>query len=311
MKKIPILLITNDRPYLLEKVLNRLVKFTPWENHELWILCNYVGSSTKKIVNAYMNKYNFIKAYYQNFNQISIIQNNVINQLKADIYIKIDDDIFVTENWTSAFVDIIHRYRNISIGSVVIPINGFGWIPFLEIMRLKQDFINKFPKIQLIQGCMEPEVWNNFQVNDYLWSNTFDLDSTAKRFISNQNNNYIDYEVYYRYSIGAISFTHEFWEKMGGWKVDPNFYKKYKIWEKLNKALLTYKKISGKEELKRLPKIVDLMAGINKSALGIEEEYVFNFSQEKGYKQMVTTQNIVFHFSFYTCEEYLMNKYYL
>lgn len=309
MKKIPILLITHNRSLLLEKVIKRVLKYTPWERFDLWILCNYVDNTTKNLVNALINEYKFIKAYYQDFNQISIIQNDIIRQLKSEIYIKLDDDILVTENWTSAFIDVINRHNNISIGSVVIPINGFGWVPFLEIMNLKSEFCKKFPDIHLIQGCTEPAIWSDIEVNNYFWSKCIELDKVAELFNKNQSK-FVDYELDQRYSIGAISFTHEFWEKMGGWRVDPDFQKKIKVWNSLKNILRVYQKFSLKKEFNRLPKIIDLLAGVNISSLGVEEEHVYKFSIENGYKQIVTTQNVVFHFSFSTCFEELMKNFY-
>jgi len=50
--KIPILLITHDRPYLLGKVLDRLIKFTDWNEFELWICSNSSTISNQKIIKA-------------------------------------------------------------------------------------------------------------------------------------------------------------------------------------------------------------------------------------------------------------------
>ena len=97
--KTPILLITHDRPYLLPKVLNRLLKFTNLDEFDIWILDNASKSSTKKIISAYSEKYKFINVYTQKFNEVSMIQNSIINKLKRDLYIKMDDDILVTNNW--------------------------------------------------------------------------------------------------------------------------------------------------------------------------------------------------------------------
>ena len=104
--KIPILLITHDRPYLLPKVLNRLVRFTNLDEFEIWILDNASKPSTKKIISAYTEKYKFINVFTQEFNQISIIQNSIINKLKRELYIKIDDDILVTHNWHNSFINV-------------------------------------------------------------------------------------------------------------------------------------------------------------------------------------------------------------
>src|ERR1043165_7305113 len=144
-KKVPILLLTNDRPNMLEKVLSRLMKHTNWNEFDLWILDNFSTKANLKIINLFKANYPFINMFSTKFNQLSIIQNEVIKQLKSDICIKIDDDILVSENWTTPFIDVYNRnYSKMSFGSVVIPINGFGWIPFLEIMNYKDEFVQRF-----------------------------------------------------------------------------------------------------------------------------------------------------------------------
>ena len=303
MKKIPILLIVNDRPYLLPIVLNRIIKFTNWDKFELWILENYASDSVKKIIAAYKTKYSFINIYFQEINQISQIQNSIISKLKRDLYIKLDDDIFVTKNWTNGFVNIIERNNyDISIGSVVIPVNGFGWKIFLEKMDLVSEFYKKFPDLSIIQGCMETAVWKNPKVAQFMWEHSLPLDTIANKFINSQNEKFEDYEVQYRYSIGAITFTHDFWKKMGGWKIDENFFKKEKAFNFLNFVNNKIAKLRNREKQNRIRKIIEIVTTMNKSTLGMEEEYLFKFSQENNLKQYATTESIVFHFSYYPTE---------
>ena len=309
--KIPILLITHDRPYLLGKVLDRLIKFTDWNEFELWICSNSSTISNQKIIKAYKSKFPFINVFHQEVNQVALIQNSLIEKLRRDIYIKLDDDIFVTDNWSKSFLNVYERnYTNISIGSVIIPINGFGWTIFLKIMNLEEDFILRFPDVKLIQGCTEPAIWDNPEVNEYFWSKCLDLDSTAKHFLKSQKS-YNDYEVPYRYSIGGIIFSHEFWEKMNGWKVSEEFSKglrNYKLLSKVNKKIAN---LRGKPEQKRVQQLIKLFTGMETSELGYDEQSLFTFSQENGYKQYVTTENIIFHFAFGPTEEYLIKKVFL
>lgn len=310
--KIPILLIVHNRSNLLPKVLDRLIKFTNLNEFEIWILDNASRNSTKKIISAYAEKYKFLNVFSQKFNQISIIQNSIICKLKRDLYIKLDDDILVTKNWHDSFTNVYERNKNdISVGSVVIPINGFGWIPFLEIINCKKEFQLAFKSIRLMQGCTEPAIWNNNEVCEFIWKKCIKLDRTAETFINNQINGFNDLVVPHRYSIGAIIFSHKFWEMMGGWKVDKSFNKQlnyFNLLTKINKLIAAIRK---KEEQRRAQEIISILTKINVSALGVEEEYLFKFSMEKGLKQYVTTEGIVYHFAFHPVEEYLMKKIYL
>jgi len=312
MRKIPILLVTHNRPFLLEKVLNRIIRFTPWDQFDLWILDNYSTEANKKIIIAYKNKYKFVNVFSQDFNQISVIQNNVIRILKQDLYIKLDDDILVTEDWYKAFLGVYERnHQSISIGSIIIPINGFSWLPFLQIMNLLDDFNSKFPTTPLLQDCINSPAWDNHEVALYLWNITRDLDKTAQLFKLNNKNAVSDLIVDSRYSIGAIIFSHDFWEKMGGWKVEDGFSKRLSV----RKKLLTLSKIiatsRGKTKHNRIDEIIDIITRMNKSALGLEEEQVYLTSRNLGLKQFVTTEGIVYHFAFHPTENYLMENIFL
>ena len=92
----------------------------------------------------------------------------------------------------------------------VIPIKEFGWIPFLEIKNYKEEFKLKFDDIELIQGYTEPAVWNNPSVCEFIWGKCLKLDKTAETFLNIQDNNFRDFIVPHRYSIGAIIFSHKF-----------------------------------------------------------------------------------------------------
>ncbi len=311
-KRIPILLITKDRPTLLEKVLIRLIKYTDWEKFDLWILDNYSTDANRKIINMFKYRYPFINIYATSFNQLAVIQNQVIEKLKADFYIKIDDDILVTENWTDAFVGVYERHhQTMSFGSVTIPINGFGWVPFMEIMGIIPEFKSRFPQIPIQQDCMDVAIYKEKEVNEFIWEHCLDLDDTARTFIANQNGTYQDLICPHRYSIGAIVFSHKFWEEMGGWYVQANFntiLKKQAFYQKIAGYITRYRKAGPAD--KKYGTIADILSDAYQGELGFEEREVFKYSQEKGLTIPVTTQGIVFHFSFGPVDQYLMNRVY-
>ncbi|GAB2700832.1 hypothetical protein GCM10027037_27200 [Mucilaginibacter koreensis] len=312
MKKIPILLITKDRPTLLEKVLMRLMKYTDWSKFDLWILDNYSTDANRKIINMYKYMYPFINVYATTYNQLAVIQNEVIGKLKADFYIKIDDDILVTENWTDAFVGVYERnHNNMSFGSVTIPINGFGWVPFMEIMNLTEEFKARFPNTPLKQECMDVAVYQDKEVNEFLWNHCLDLDKTAETFIKNQNGQFQDLICPHRYSIGAIVFSHKFWEDMGGWFVQGDFQHVLKKQARLQKiAAFIKRNRPPRHNDNKFALIADILSEAHQGQLGFEEREVFNYSQQKGMIIPVTTQGVVFHFSFGPVDQYLMNRVY-
>lgn len=309
--KTPILLVTKDRPTLLEKVLTRIIKYTNWDEFDLWILDNMSTNANKKIINMFKDMYPFINVYSATYNQLSVIQNQVIAKLKADVYIKIDDDILVSENWTDGFMGVYERnYKNMAFGSVTIPINGFGWVPFMDIMNLTDEFKKTFPGTPVKQECMDVAVYKDKAVNEFLWNKCLDLDETASRFVNNQFGNFKDLICPHRYSIGAIVFSHDRWEEMGGWKVQDGYDKvinKQKRYQKVASLINNFRK---RGNVTRWNEIADLLSHAHQGDLAVEEIEVFNFSVKKGYIIPVTTQNVVFHFSFGPVDQYLMNKVY-
>lgn len=307
--KIPILLITHDRPYLLGKVLNRILKYTDWHKFDLWILDNNSTPSTKKILAAYKETFKYIKIYSSNINQVAHIQNNIINKLRSDFYIKLDDDIFVSEGWTDGFIGVYERNNEkMSFGSVIIPVNGFGWIPFMEIMDFKDEFISEFPDEKLIQDCMNTPIWQNEKVVEFFWNKTLDIDQTAKIFKERQNNKYRDLICNHRYSIGAIVFSHKIWEKMGGWKASKSFYKRLFIYNFAEKLTHITARLFNKEKLNRIDSIIKTFLRMDKSELGVDEKSIFEYSRQNKLIIPVTTQSIVFHYSFGQTDEYISKK---
>jgi hypothetical protein len=239
----------------------------------------------------------------------------VIKKLKSDIYIKMDDDMLVSEDWTKPLIDVYNRnYTKMSFGSVVIPINGFGWLPFLEIMKLKEDFVERFPSVELKQDCMDVAVWDNKEVNEYIWNKCLDIDATAATFVSNQNGKYKDLLCPHRYSIGTIIFSHERWQDMGGWKVQDGYDKVLNRQRRYLKYINAYKTVRDpetKNRYTRLNAISDIVTGANKCEVGGDEVGIYQYTIEKGLTMPVTTQGIVFHFSFGPLDQFMMNKIYL
>jgi hypothetical protein len=310
--KVPILLLTHDRPNMLEKVLHRIIKYTDWNDFDLWILNNRPSTSNAKVVRMFKDNYPFINIYTTPYNQVSQIQNEVIRQLKSDIYIKMDDDILVAENWTTPFIDVYNRnYRNMSFGSVIIPINGFGWLPFMDVMNITEEFKNHFPKVELKQGCMDVAVWNDKLVNEFIWNKCLNVDKTAATFLANQQNNFQDLFCPHRYSIGAIIFSHQVWESMGGWKVQAGYDKVISRQKLFNKWANLWKGKERGQQYTRLNMLADVLAGATQSEMAGDEVGIYDYSVEKGLTIPVTTQGIVFHFSFGPVDQYLMQKIYL
>ena len=129
--------------------------------------------------------------------------------------------------------------------------------------------------------------------------------------LANQHGQFKDLICPHRYSIGAIVFSHKFWEEMGGWYVQKDFnkiLKKQALYKKLASYIKKMRKPGAND--KKFTMIADILSEAHQGELGFEEREVFKYSQEKGLIIPVTTQGIVFHFSFGPVDQYLMNRVY-
>lgn len=310
--KIPIFLLTRDRPYLISHVIERLLRFTDWNLFQLFILDNNSTSANKKIISSYLSKYKEIGIFHNHYNNPSIIQNTAIKKLRRDYYIKIDDDILVTEGWYHGLLNVFSKNidKKISFATPIIPINGFGWIPFLKVLNKLDEFKIKFPHVKLIQGCTEPSIQHDPQVAEYIWKLCLNLDETRDRFIENQNGIFKHFTVPTQYSIGLIMYSHFFWELMGGWKYTQKIAsreKKYNLLKNMSKSFYSNDNLKKK----RLKEILNIMLNLNNLFNGDDEYYLCDFALKNNYLQIATTESLVYHFAFNTIDEQLMENIFL
>lgn len=101
---------------------------------------------------------------------------------------------------------------------------------------------------------------------------------------------------------------------MGGWQVESGYDKVLKKQKKYQKLADTIKKYSDPDSTSRytrLNMLADVFSGANRSELGHDEHGIFEYTRKKGLSIPVTTEGIVFHFSYGATDQYLMNKIYL
>jgi hypothetical protein len=154
-------------------------------------------------------------------------------------------------------------------------------------------------------------VHDNDEVCRFIWQKCLEMDEITLLFKQKQNNTYQDLICPHRYSIGAIIYSHSTWEKMGGWKVEEGFAKRKDLYNRLETLLRSLFPTRYNKKLKsRMLQILGIALSLNKSALGIEEEAIFQFSKKSGTGIYITTEGILFHFSFTPTEQYLLNHIY-
>ena len=137
---------------------------------------------------------------------------------------KLDEDIFVTKNFFNQLLDLyeeIDKNSCYKVGFVapLIPINGYAHIRFLEKVKLLNNYEKKFGKAKH-DWDPEGKVVIDPEIATFLWGETEktlrNIDKLDEEFAKDKAN----YSICpIRFSIGAILFSRNLWEKMGRFEV--------------------------------------------------------------------------------------------
>ncbi|WP_414622887.1 hypothetical protein [Calothrix sp. CCY 0018] len=154
---------------------------------------------------------------YTKTNKVALVQNLAIaNHPKAKWIYKLDEDIFVTEG---LFDSLLDGYLHIKqeglyqpgICAPIINVNGYSYIPFLKIISAEDEYKDKFGELK--HAASDVKAQFDGEAAKWLWQKSLPLDEIGGRIRAKP----LSYSpVPHRFSIGAILFEREFWEKIGG-----------------------------------------------------------------------------------------------
>ena len=214
------IVLAGYKELIWDDVFTRLEKYAP---KDLDICIMSSGKYSDKL-NEMCEKNNWSYLSLKE-NSVTLIQNIAINLYPNAKYIyKMDEDIFLTkgffENLKETFLRVEKETRfKISFVAPLIPINGYTYIKILEKTNLIEDFDSKFGKA-MYDATPGEKIIENPEIAQYLWRNTQDklkdIDKLSEEFSKNE----FEYSICpIRYSIGAIMFPRETWERMGKFQV--------------------------------------------------------------------------------------------
>lgn len=146
------------------------------------------------------------------------INKAVLLHPNADYIYKLDEDVFVSNDYFSRLrigYDSAWKSSMLEPGFVapVLNVNGVSYRIMLREFNLEKSYQERFG--QLISRCSDLPVHNDPNASWWLWKNTLPFDQKAERLAES-----VDlYSVCStRFSIGAILFRREFFDKVGGFK---------------------------------------------------------------------------------------------
>jgi hypothetical protein len=132
----------------------------------------------------------------------------------ARMIVKVDEDIFLLPQ---TIVNLVRRYDAIRASGVnpgylapIIPINGFGCRPLLEMLDLLEEFEERFGKAGTVHSS-EP-IHDDPLAARWVWERTAPLAETARKLSSVPVR---DLPCSVRLNLGIVVFERTFWEEIG------------------------------------------------------------------------------------------------
>lgn len=214
------IILAGYKEFTWEVIFNRIKTFAD-KNMDICILSSGVYSEKLSEI-AEKNNWSYLSI---SKNCVTLAQNIALKLFdKAKYVYKLDEDIFVTKNF---FKELKHTYNEVSknglynVGFVapIIPINGYGHVRLLEKLDLVQYYEKHFEDVRYVAG-RERMIESDPEVAKFMWGkgNKVPQIDELDRLLHNKDFEYSACPI--RFSIGAILFKRELWEKMRYFKVE-------------------------------------------------------------------------------------------
>ena len=208
------IILAGYKDYLYPAVLGRVAKYTPDDMDVCICSSGLFSDELSRICKEHNWSYLSTKR-----NNISLIQNIAIRlHPQAEYIYKLDEDIFVTKDYFNRLHNAyIHASQSQYFPGVVaplIPINGYGHMRILEKLGLLPMFEDMFEVPKYAAGS-ERKIESDPEAACFFWGEGGQIpsiDEMNERFYADIQE---ERPCPTRFSIGAILFKRELWEKMG------------------------------------------------------------------------------------------------
>lgn len=217
--KINLMVLVHDRPVLMEATVHALMKQLPRRKvSKVILLANDPTAEVLACAEKLAAFYGLTKVVFPSEQRAWNTGNAVnycIRQHPADIYIKMDDDIFITH---SHFVErMVRTLRDPHCGAAVAlaPVSQFMGYYCIEKLGLLPEYEERFGQpwnTHWLDGS-----FRNCELMLWLWEHTLNLSEATQKLLQAQSGYVRTHE---QVSIGTVCFSHAFWERMGGFGVN-------------------------------------------------------------------------------------------
>lgn len=213
------IILAGYKDYLFESVFSRIVKFTPSDIDVCIITSGIYSSEISEICEK--NDWSYLSTKENN---VCLVQNVAIkNHPKAKYIFKLDEDIFITENYFEKMMEALNRCKQSDylpgVIAPLLPINGYCHLKILKELNLVNQYTEMFEKPIFAAGS-DRKIENDPEVAKFFWGNggfVPSIDELNSIFSSKENK---CSPCPIRFSIGAILFERELIEQMGYFTVE-------------------------------------------------------------------------------------------
>jgi hypothetical protein len=212
------LILAGYKPFLWDNTLKRIKNIVPFD-YDVCIVSS--GRYSDKLKNiAQTNSWTYLSTIKNN---VSIAQNIALcNFPQAKEIFKIDEDIFITNNFFETLPQtymVATKKSNFIPGVIapLIPINGVGYVNILKELNLEKLYSQRFEYPKYVSG-VKTKIENSVEVAKFFWGASGEIPQLDRlnAYFETKKFEFIPTPI--RFSIGAIYFKRELWEKMGMFK---------------------------------------------------------------------------------------------
>lgn len=212
------IVLAGYKEYTYSDVLGRIKKYQK-DDMDVCVVSSGVSSEQLDIICA-RNGWSYLSTKE---NHVGLVQNVAIaKHPKAKYIFKLDEDIFITENY---FDNMLKAYEHAQEGNYVpgvmaplINVNGYSYAKILEKLNLCNVYEEKFGTFKYATG-QTTAIESNAELAKFMWGKEGYvpyIDELNRKFSQEP---LCENPCSFRFSIGAILFERKLWDDMGFFSV--------------------------------------------------------------------------------------------
>ncbi len=207
------IILAGYKEYLYPAVFGRIEKFAP-KDMDVCVLTSGIYSETIDTL-CKENQWSYLRT---RSNNVSLIQNIAIHlHPKARFIFKLDEDIFITQNY---FDNMLRAYLHAQQGDYepgvlapLLPINGYCNVRILRKLNLVDSFTRKFGTPKYRRADDAP-IETSPQIARYFWGEGGEVPTIDEMNARFSGEPLEERPCAIQFSIGAILFERELWQSM-------------------------------------------------------------------------------------------------